>query len=75
LLANVTASEIKAALDFETGFGFDFLGEEFAEDHLLSEILGADDGMVWAGRGAGGQKTAEKQQVAGGWWPVARGHG
>jgi hypothetical protein len=38
------------------GFGLDLLGEEFAEDDLLSEVLCADDGVVGAGRGASGEE-------------------
>ena len=53
LVADVAAGEIEAALDLEMRLGFDFLGEQFAEDHLLGEVLGADDGMVGARRGAG----------------------
>jgi len=54
-MADVAAGEIEAALDLEMGFGFDLLGEEFAEDDLFGEVFCADDGVVGAGRGAGGE--------------------
>jgi hypothetical protein len=56
LVADVAAGEIEAALDLDMGFGFDFLGEEFAEDDLFGEVLCADDGVVGTRRGAGGEK-------------------
>ena len=59
LLANVTAGEVKAALDGEMGFDFDFLGKEFAQDDLLGEVFCADDGVVGAGRGTGGDPKGD----------------
>jgi hypothetical protein len=40
------------------GFGFDFLGEEFAEDDLFCEVFGSDDRVVGTRRGTGSE--AEK---------------
>jgi hypothetical protein len=41
-------------------FGFDLLREQFAKDDLLGEILCANYGMVWAGRGARRDEKAEQ---------------
>jgi len=56
LVADVAAGEIEAALDLEVGFGFDLLGEKFAEDDLFGEVFCADDWVVRPGRGAGGEE-------------------
>jgi len=55
LVADVGPGEIEAALDREVGLGFDFLREKLAEDDLLGEIFGSDDGMVGAWRSARGE--------------------
>ena len=64
LLADVAAGEVEAAVDalgmaFGGEDGFDLLGEEFAEDDLLGEVLGADDDARGARRGAGGEKQQQ----------------
>ncbi len=46
LLADVCARQVEAALDRQVGLVFDLLGEDFAEDELLGEVLGADDDAV-----------------------------
>ena len=53
-MADVGAGEIEAAFDREMSFVFDLLGDEFSEDELLGEVLGADDDAVFAGWAAGG---------------------
>jgi hypothetical protein len=60
LVADVTAGEVEAALDLKVRSGFDLLGEQFAEDDLFGEVLGADHGMIGAGRGT----TEEKEEEA-----------
>ena len=57
LLAEIAAGEIEAALDFAGAGGFDFLGEEFAEDDLLGEVFCADDDVRGARWGAGDGQT------------------
>src|SRR5579872_5493651 len=42
LLADIGSGEIEAALDFEVSPGFDLLRNQFAQDELLREVLGAD---------------------------------
>jgi len=42
-MANVAASEVKAAFDRKMSFVFDLLGYDLTENELFSEILGADD--------------------------------
>jgi hypothetical protein len=34
----------------QAGFGFDLLCKQFAEDHLLRKVLGANDRMIGARR-------------------------
>jgi hypothetical protein len=58
LLADVTAGEVEATLDFQMGFGFDLLGEQLAENHLLSKVFGTDDGVVGTRRCATGHEEA-----------------
>ena len=48
LLADKSSGEIKAALDGKMGFGFNLLGDDFCEDELFGEVLGADDYAVLA---------------------------
>jgi hypothetical protein len=61
LLADVAAGEVEAAVDFNVGLalggvdGFDLLGEQFAEDDLLGEVLGANNYFRGAGRRAGAE--------------------
>ena len=43
------------------GFVFDLLGDDFAEDELFGEILGADDDAVGARRSAGGEEEQRGQ--------------
>ena len=50
LLADIASGEVKAALYFLTGAGFDVLGQEFSEDNLFGEILGTDDEVRGARR-------------------------
>ena len=69
LLADVAAGEVEAAVDslgmaFGGVDGFDFLGEEFAEDDLLGEVLGADDDARGARRSTGEVKSSRRQQVS-----------
>src|SRR5205823_463265 len=51
LMANVAASKIETAFDRKMGFVFDLLGDDFTEDELFGEILGADHNPIFA-RGA-----------------------
>src|SRR4051812_9549037 len=53
LLANVGSREIELALDRKVSLVLDLLGDDFAEDQLLSEVLGAYDDAVIARRPAG----------------------
>jgi hypothetical protein len=55
-VADIAACEVKTAFHFEIGPGFNLLGEKFAEDDLLGEVFGADDGMVGPRRGTRGEK-------------------
>ena len=57
LMANVAAGKIEAAFDRKMGFVFDLLGDDFTEDELFGEILGADDDAILA-RGAAGASSA-----------------
>src|SRR5262249_7572750 len=44
--------QVKPALYFQVRFRFDLLRDEFAKDHLLGKVLGADHRMVLARRRA-----------------------
>ena len=61
LLADVGSRQIEAALNRQMGFVFDLLGDDFAEDELLGEILGADDDAVGARRTARCQEEQRGQ--------------
>ena len=65
LLAEVGAGEPEAAFDGAGAGGFDFLGEEFAEDDLLGEVFGADDDVGGARRSAGGGRKEHEGQHRG----------
>ena len=56
LMADVASGQVEAALDREMSFVFDLLGNDFAEDELFGEILGADDDAILARRAARGEK-------------------
>lgn len=56
LMAEVGAGEVEAAVDLLVSLGFNLLGEEFAEDDLLGEVLGSDGDAGGAWRGAGGEE-------------------
>ena len=64
LLANVGSGEIEAAFDREMSFVFDLLGDDFAEDELFGEILGADDDAIGA-RGTAGRRSQQASARAG----------
>ena len=48
-MRDVSAAEIKAALDRKMSFVFDLLRDEFTEDDLFGEIFAADDDAVAVG--------------------------
>ncbi|MGC1489960.1 MAG: hypothetical protein WA798_01225, partial [Candidatus Acidiferrum sp.] len=58
-----SATEIGFAVDVNAGARFDVLGEEFGEDDLLSEKLGADGEMRLGGTAAGGSEVKEVNEV------------
>jgi hypothetical protein len=59
LLADECASQIKAALDGQMSAGFNDLSEDFSENELLGEILGADHNAI---RMAFATRDREKKQ-------------
>ncbi len=63
-MANVAAGKIEAAFDGEMSFVFDLLGDDFAEDELFGEILGADDDAVFASGAAGRQKEQRGESAS-----------
>jgi hypothetical protein len=60
-LANITSREIKAPLHGEFRLRLDLLRKQFPEDYLLREVLGADYGVVGAGRNAAGEQNAKRE--------------
>ena len=49
LLANVSAGKIETAFDEQVGFVLELLRDQFAENELLGEILGANNNAILAG--------------------------
>jgi len=54
LLADEGAGKIEAAFDRKMSFVLNLLRDDFAQDKLFGEVLGADDDQVLAGWAAGG---------------------
>ena len=61
-MADVASGEVETALHREMSLVFDLLGDDFAEDELFGEILGADYDAIRARRAAGGEKEQRNQQ-------------
>src|SRR5450755_4390206 len=59
LVTDEGASKVEAAFDQHVGAGFDNLGEEFSEDELLGEVLGANHNAIATMRATG---DGEKKQ-------------
>jgi hypothetical protein len=59
LLRDQRAAEIDAPLDCEVRPRFEVLREDFREDHLLGEVLGANDDAVLAPPGAGDEEEKD----------------
>src|SRR5579863_9529301 len=60
-MADVATREVKAALHFEVRFSLDLLSEKFAENHLLGEVLCADDRVIGARRRARDKRDGEER--------------
>jgi hypothetical protein len=57
------AAEVGFALDGDAGFGFDVLCEEFGEDDLFGEKLGADGDFGWRRLVASGEEVEKVKEV------------
>ncbi len=65
LMADVASGKIEAAFDGEVGFIFDLLRDDFAEDKLFGEVLGADDDAISAWGSAGCEQCDERESENG----------
>src|SRR5579862_758961 len=62
LLANERSGEIELALDGELCLPLDLLSQDFSEDELLGEVLGANHNSVLTRGQAGCQHKREREE-------------